>query len=356
MVSLLLVAAATAAPVVCDADGAAKLLAEARIEEARAPVSHPELIPGLALASAKTDPNLKSLLVDLCEGGGALSLVAAESWQAADWSAHTFLLTRADLRGCTLGEQTIAISVGVRDGATPRYGLRSGMRFSRTPVGDCASVPRYREERVLDGADGPVRLVLLTDHEGSKVVHAAVAVRAASSEGWTEQVLLDPAPARVVDGGAGPTVELTDRYEQKWVVAHGDRSGTPPDCRALSGQTVWTQKEGWTSHTGQAALRLLAERGLWRMAGQDGWFVIVGQDDEEDEVRLRARARRMADRTGEELLVLQSAWFPGLNPGFWVVVLPPFASEAEAKAASARWRPRRQAYVKRAWQAADPCV
>lgn len=345
-----------AAPVVCGDADAAQTLTEARIEEARAPVSHPELIPGLARSSERTGEELRAALADLCAPGGTLALTEAERWQGPDWSAHTFLLTRGEMRGCTLSERTVAITVGVRVGEKPYYALRSRLPPTRTPVGSCDSVPRFREEAVLDGEDGPVRLLLVTEHEGDEIVHAQVVVRGATPEGWSEAILVDPAPPRLLDGTSGPVLELTDRLEQKWVVAHGDRTGMPPGCQALPGQTVWTPEDGWTAHTGREALRLLASHGLWRMAGDDGWFLIVAQDDEEDVERLRARAERLEERSGKSLLILPSAWFPGLNPGFLVATLPPFASEEEAKAAHKRWWPRRQAYVKRAWTAPDPCL
>jgi hypothetical protein len=348
--------AAEAAPVVCDDLAAAGMLAEARIEEARAPVSHPELIPGLALASPNTDPELRAALGELCEGGGSLSLSEAETWAGPDWSAHTFVLTRSETRGCTLYDRAIAITVGVRPGATPRYALRSRLPPARTPVADCASVPLFRDEAVLDGVDGPVRLVLITDHEGDEVVHAQVAVRSASPEGWSERVLMDPAPQRLVDGGDGPDVVLTDRFEDKWVVAHGDRAGSGPACRAIPGQTVWTADDGWVAHSGADALAMLASRGLWRLAGDDGWFLIAAQDDEEDAVRLDARVARLESRNGADLTVLPSAWFPGLNAGFLVAVRGPFPTEDEAAAARRAWWPRAPAYVKRAWAAPDPCA
>lgn len=350
-----LVAVARAAPVVCDAAAAYRTLDEARIDEARAPVSHPELLPGLALGSENTDPALLAALSELCRPGATLSLSVAERWEAADWSAHTLLLTRAEPDGCALREATVAISVGVRPGGPPRYGLRSTMPPGRTPIGACAEVPRFRDEVVLDGEDGPVRVVLVRDQEGDAVTHAMVVVRVAGPAGWSEGVLLDPAPARLVDGGDGPIVELTDRFEDKWVVAHADRAGRPPACTARPGQTVW-RPDAWTPVTGREALGLLAERGLWRLAGQDGWFLIVAQDDEEDVDRLMQRVERLEARSGEDLSVVPSAWFPGLNPGFLIAIPAPWPTEAEARAARERWTPRRQAYVKRAWEVVDACA
>lgn len=357
MVIWALFTGAWAAPIVCDDGAAAALLAEARIEESRAPVSHPELIPGLARASSRSDLEVAMAVGELCKGEGTLTLTAAESWQAADWSAHTFLLTRSTLQNCVREEHTIALSVGVRVGEAPRYRLRAQLPVARTPVGDCADQPRYRDETVIDGATGPVRIVLVSDVEGDTVQHSQVVVRSASPDGWFEQVLLDPAPARFLAGGSGPTIELTDRFEEKWVVAHGDRTGAPPSCAAVTGQTVWEPDgHSWVRKDGLAALQDLASRGLWRMAGQDGWFLVVAQDDEEDADRLYARVARLEAMHSQTLMVVPSASFPGLNPGFLIATPPPWPTEAEAEAAHRSWRPRRQVYVKRAWVALDPCV
>lgn len=354
MLAAFLIATALAAPVVCDGAIARRILDEARIDEARAPVSHPELTPGLALASTTAGPELRAALTDLCAPGGTLSLAPAERWEAADWGAYTILLTRSEPDGCAMSERSIAITVGVRSGQV-QYRLRARMPATRTPVGDCADSARYRDETELDGTDGPVRLVLIRDEEDDRIVHSAIVVRVAGPDGWAEHALLDPAPARMTSDGDGPQVELTDRFEQKWVVAHGDRVGTPNACVARPGQTVWTPDD-WQPHVGTDALTLLAERGLWRMAGDDGWFVIVAQDDEEDADRLYSRVQRLETRRQTDLLVVPSAWFPGLNPGFLIAITPPFPTEAEADAARHAWKPRRQAYVKRAWAAIDPCV
>jgi len=353
---LLALASSLAAPVQCDPLGAASLLAEARVEEHRAPISHPELIPGLALASPRTDSELRTALSDLCTDGATLSLAASEVWEGTGWSAHTFLLTRSETRGCTLFQRTIAISMGIAQGTAPRYTLRSRLPVTRTPVGDCTTRPAFREEEVLGGEEGPVRLLLARDFEGEEVVHSEVLDRRATAEGWLEQVLVEPAPSRLLDGGAGPRMVLTERHEDKWVVATGDRTGAPPDCEPLPGQTVWTPEGSrWVVNEGQVALVLLASRGLWRLAGQDGWFLIVAQEDEEDRELLVARARRLQKRIPDPIRIVPSAWFPGLNPGFEIAVVGPWATEGEAREAKSRWRSGRSGYVKRAWTAPDPC-
>ena len=146
-------------------------------------------------------------------------------------------------------------------------------------MGDCEFSPRWRAESILGGEGGPTRLVLLTDHEGDAIARSEVVVRTASARGWEEHPLVSPAPERLLNRGTGPRLDLTERYEDKWVVAHADRIVDSITCRPLIGQTVWTAANDWTPRTGNDALQMLVERGLWRMAGSDGWFVIAAQDD-----------------------------------------------------------------------------
>lgn len=357
MVALLLAGVGLAAQVQCDPLGAAEVLAEARIDEHRAPASHPELVPGLALASPRTEASLREALGALCEPGAALSLVPGEVWQAPGWSARDFKLTRSETRGCTLFQRSIVITVGTSTDTAPRYALRSRLPISRTPVGDCPTSPAYREEQLLGGQEGPVRLVLATDVEEEELVHSEVLVRRATPEGWTEQVLLEPAPPRLTGGFEGPRLVLTERDADKWVVATGDRQGSPVTCQARPGQTVWTPSEegAWTPHAGRDALALLASRGHWRLAGEDGWLIILAQDEAEDQALLEARVRRVQRRVPEPIRYLPTASFPGLNPGFVVAALGPWPSEEQAQEARRTWKIGRTAYVKRAWEAQDPC-
>ena len=354
------VAAALAAPVECGALEAASLLAEARIEERRAPLTHPELIPGLALASARTDDDLRTALTDLCGVADArLSLVPGESWEGSGWSAHTFLLTRSEQVGCTLFQRSIAISVGVSDATAPRYGLRTRMPVTRTPVGDCATLPTWREEEVLAGAGSAVRIVLASDIEADRRMHSEVLVRRASAEGWVEQSLMEPAPERVLSGGDGPRFDLTERFEDAWVVSHGDRRGTGEACVAIPGQTVWTWSEAqgrFVPRTGREALELLASRGLWRLAGEDGWMLLLLQEDESEAEVLAWRKIKLERRSPEPLHTFPSKWFPGLNPGFLVVAPAPWSDRASAEAARGKGRKWRASYVKRAWEAVNPCA
>jgi hypothetical protein len=369
MVIALWTVVAIAGPVVCDDLAAAELLAEARLDEARAPVTHPELIPGLALASSRTDPALRAALTEFCSANVRdLALAATDRWEGADGSAHAFILTRGEMRGCTLSERAIAISVGVRPSATPQYSLLARMPVSRTPVGDCPSIPVWRDERLLDGGDGPVRLVLVQDHDGDALTTTELVVREASPQGWKQTILLDPAPPRLSGGVDGPLVELTSRFEEKWVVTYANRTGGD-HCRQVPGQVVWTPTPndpptGWAPHEGRAALNLLARRGLWRLAGEDGWFLIIAQGDEAEGEQLQSRIRRLAPRVPDwdgdgapdPLEIFESAMFPGLNAGFLVIAPAPWPTEQQARDAAARWRPRRQAYVKQAWRAIDACT
>lgn len=355
MLIALLVDAALALPVVCDPVVARRTLEEARIDEARAPGSHPELVPGLALAAAGSDPTLAAALATVCAPGGALSLGGIERFDSAAFAAHALWLVRTERDGCALAVRSVALTVGTRPGEAPVYAVLTDPPDARTPVGDCAEAPAFRDELVIDGEAGPVRVVLQRDWLGETVSHAIVVVRVAGPSGWREHVLFDPAPPRLLGGDDGPSLELTDRFDPKWVVAHGDRADADGVCVERPGQTVWAP-DTWAPHVGRDALTMLAERGLWRMAGDDGWFLIVAQDDEEDAERLYQRTERLEARSGQDLLVVQSAWFPGLNPGYLIAIPPPWASEAEARAARELWRPRRQAYVKRAWTAPDACA
>ncbi len=113
--------------------------------------------------------------------------------------------------------------------------------------------------------------------------------------------------------------------------------------------------DAWTERTDREALRLLTERGLWRLAGDDGWMHIVGQDEEDDEGILQFRVARMERRYPEPLIVVPSANFPGLNPRFLVVTPVPYPTELDALRMKRQWRSLRRNYVKRAWQAVDAC-
>lgn len=224
-------------------------------------------------------------------------------------------------------------------------------------MGDCQVPAAWRQEQVIAGEDDAVRLVLVTDHEGEAIVHTHVAVRRATPGGWSEQVLLDPAPPRLLDPqAAGPTVELARRRDgEPVVVVSHDR--TPGLCRPLGGQEVWRATDGvWTSVSGREALTALAREGLWRQAGDDGFLLILGQDDEDDADLVEPRRRRLQRRDPEPLYLMSSSDFPGLVPGFVMIVPAPWPTEAEAEAAKGRWTRSASVYVKQAWIAPDPCA
>ena len=359
---MLLAAVANAAPVVCDPVQAQALVAEARIDERRAVLTHPWLVPGLARAAPDTDPDLRAALDDVCAGDGQ-TVQAGPSWQGAAWSAHSLRLSRAEVRGCTLFEQTIALTVGRRDGQPPRYVLQDRLPWSRTPIDDCPLAAAWREEQVLAGEGTPVQVVLAVDREGEAVRHSEVRLRRATPAGWHDVRLEAPAPPRQLGGFDGPQWQVVPLEEDWAVVASAARSGSAEACQPAGGQRAWTWRCtgsapgscGWTAHDRDATRSLLARAGQWRLAGDDGWFVLLAQAEDDQEETLTARQRRLERRLGVELLRLPSGRFPGLTPGFLVVTPPPLATrEAAVQARDDLGRAR--APVKRAWIAADPCA
>lgn len=347
-----LAAAAAAAPVVCDPDQAARLLQDAEIRPERVPVTHPWLVPGLARGG---DAGVAAAVARECDGPGELVVQRADQYEDAGWAAYVVVLSRVERDGCSLLHHRLPISVGI-GGDAPVYRIRGSLPPERTPIADCPDPAVWREHRVIGGENSAVRLVLVVDREGERVTHSHVAVRTADPTGWSEQILLDPAPPRLLDPtAAGPTVRLARTADRTTlVVASGDRS--PPPCRPLGGQTVWRWEAGrWVASEGREALTLLASHGLWRYAGDDGWFLILAIDDEDDEDLMAPRKRRLEKRDPEPLYTLKSADFPGLHAGYVVVTPGPWPTEAEAQAARGRWRRGAVAYVKAAWRASDPC-
>lgn len=353
----LLIGVAHAAPVSCEPLEAARVLAEARVDEAGAPTTHPWLVPGLALASSSVDGELRSVLAELCAPGGELSIAATDRWETAGWSAYGLRLTRSETRGCVLFERSVTLTVGATPGAVPRYALQRTLPLSQTPVGECPAAARWREESVLAGSDGPVRVVLGTQREGEVVVRSEIVARRATPEGWREQVLEEPAPDRLLGGFAGAEWVLRERAGDWLIVATHDRAGTEAACEPLPGQRAWTWAETrWEPHDVAETRAILARHGLWRLAGDDGWFVILAQAGDADRDLLESRKRRLERRRPGELLLLESASFPELNAGYLVVTPPPFADEAAAQEERRAWGRRAATYVKRAWKAADPCA
>lgn len=346
-------ALAEAAPVVCDPAEAGRILADAVVDERRAPVTHPQLVPGLARASGAADA--ADALTTLCRDGGELAVERGEAWFDAGWSAYALVVSRVEPEGCSLRHEKVALTVGAGPGGI-RYALAGALPAERTPVGDCPDPPLWRREQVLEGQDGPVRLVLVTDHEGDRVAAARLVVRRATPGGWTEQVLFDPAPARLFDpDGAGPEVHLARRRDgTPLVVASRDRTTGP--CRPVGDQTVWVpQGAGWDAYPGRDAATLLAREGLWRLAGQAGWLLVLAQDDEGDADLVAPRLRRLQKRDPEPLYLLRSADFPELHAGYVLVAPGPWATEAEALAARDRWGRTLSVQVKRAWPAPAAC-
>ncbi len=344
--------AAWGAPVVCNPTDAARILRDARIDEARAPVTHPQLVPGLARA-ANPQAELQQALTELCSPGGELTVDRAHAWRNGRGSAYVVVATRASVRGCSVVQSRVAISVGIGRGPA-RYTLLDRPPAELTPLPGCDAQPTWRQSRTLEGQGSPVRVILEVDRRGDERLDSAVAVLWASEEGWQRQVLARPAPARyLVQHGAGPRFRVgTSPTGEVLVVASGSRSAPP--CRPRGGQKVWTlEADGWRSHTGRDALTHLAEEGLTELAGDPGYLLILTQDDEADANLVDARMRRLQRQDAKQLYLFESASFPLLNPGYVLVAPGPWPTREAAEAAR---RPRqRGAYVKQAWNAVNGC-
>lgn len=353
MVITLLAQGASAARVVCDPDEATRVVTDARVDPRRVPVTHPWLVPGVA--RAQQDPGVARVLEAACAPGADLVVERGEPWETPTFSAYELVVVRIEQVGCSLVRHRVALTVGLSpDG--PVYRPGRPLSDESTPLGDCPEPARWRDEQVLAGARSPVRLVRSEDHVGDEVVQTRLAVRRATPRGWTEQVLLEPAPPRTADPAAGgPRVELLEARDGGPLVAvTRDRVIGDGGCAAVPGQRVWhvDADGGFRAEDGRAAAARLAKEGLSRWAGQDGWFVVLGQDDEEDADLVEPRRRRLQRRTAEPLSLWRSADFALLTPGYVFVAPDPWSTDAEATAA----RDRRSAYVKRGFAAADPCA
>lgn len=350
-----LIGTVLAAPVECDPAEARRILTEARIDEAGVAVTHPWLVPGLALASPHTDDPTRRVLDKMCADGGDLSIRPAAEWKTTDWAAHSVMLTRTETRGCLLFEGAVTLTIGVQPGAEARYQVQGMLPLTQTPLGDCEEGARVYEERVLAGDSGPVRLVVTAMREGDRVTRSQVLVRRATPDGWREQVLADPAPERLLGGFAGPEFRLRKSDGQWLVVQTHDRTGSPDACEAVPGQVAWTWTgEAWTRHENDQARLLLARHGQWRLAGEPGWMLILAQEVHDRE-ELEARIRRLQRRKPDDLFIWDSTDFPGLNTGFLIVTPAPWADPEAARAARDQWGRRATSYVKQAWPMPDPC-
>ena len=353
---VLALASALAAEVVCDPVAARTLLTEARIDEARVAETHPWLVPGLALSSPDAAPELRAALEELCSGEGLL-VRPGPTWHAPTWSAHSLRLSHTEVRGCTLHEQSMMLSVGRAESQPVQYSLQARLPWSRTPIGDCAVPATWRDETILAGQDGPVRIVLAVDREGDAVHRSEVRVRRATPDGWLDEALQSPAPARLLGGFSGPVWSVAPWGDDWIVVESGARSGTAEACVAEPGQRVWTWTAArWQEHDNSASRTLLAEAGLWRLTGEDGWLLVLAQDETARAHTLAARRRRLERYLDWDLRTLESTRFPGLHPGFLVVTPPPFSTREAAVSAQESLRRRYRSYIKRGWQAPDPCA
>jgi hypothetical protein len=345
-------ATALAASVVCDPAEARRILEDANVDELRAPVTHPWLVPGLARSVAS--PEVAAAIGAVCQGGGDLSVERADQWEDVGWAAYALVLTLAERDACGLVHRRVPLSIGISDGVA-RYSIRGELPDERTPLEGCEEAAVWRSEETVDGDRSPVRLVSVGDHRGEQVERHLVA-RRAGPEGWTDQRLLDVTPPRLLDPRAsGPVVRLArTRGGEPWVVSSHERRG--PGCVAVGGQVVWRWVDGrWERSEGREALAWLTREGLWRFAGDDGWMLILAQDNDRQEALLEPRQRRLQRLVSEPLLRLESADFPKLNPGFYVLTPAPWATAAEARAARAQWDIP-SSYIKRAWVAVDPCA
>lgn len=349
------IAVSSATSVQCEPVAAAQVLAEANVDEFRTPTTHPALVPGMALGSSGTPEDLRYALQEWCGPGAELDLSVVEQWETTGWAALVLHLRRTEQRGCMLYDRTLAISASQQPERPPAYSLMSRGPVFRTPLGDCDGSATWRDERILDGEGGPIRLVLLTDREGTSKSHSQVVVRRATANGWTEHVLLDPAPNHLIGGDDGPLLTLAESSRGTLAVAYGGRALGRP-CKPRGGQTVWHwEDERWAKMNAQDSLALLAREGLWRLTGDDGWLLIVGQDSDEDNTVVESRRARLLRRTGWELDLYPSSQFPLLNPGFFVIGTTPYTTKEEAIDARMQWGRAANSYVKQAWATADPC-
>ena len=358
MTALLLASLALAAPTVCDPDQAVTRMEEARIDERRAPVTHPEMMPGLALAKTESTDPLHRALSELCASSESVSVAPVDVWEDATYAAYTYRVTGTRTEGCALERRTIGVSVGIDSQGVPTYSMVGGESHGTTPIGECDVPAQWREETVVEGDGSRVRLVLVVDRTREGLVGSHVVIRTATPSGWTEDMLMRPAPERYLGGPSGPllTVVEVDTVDA-WVVAHANRQVTGSTCVPVDEQVVWQRRDGlWQPIEGREALALLARRGLWRFAGSDGWLHIVLQEKEGSERAIVHRAARFRARYPEPLRGYASSDLPGLNPGFTVLAPAPYRSETEATIARRRWRSMHRHYIKRAWTREDPCA
>ena len=329
---------ASAAPVRCTYEGATQLIEDARLATHRVPFTHPELLPGLM--RNESDDSLQQALEELCTPGADLSLSIAEVYQTPTWSAHTVLLTRTQMDGCLLVQDTLALSVGVAD--TISFGLRGRYPQTRTPLADCLEPARWREEEVLQGASGPLQIISQSTRTDRAVEHQHLILRHATPRGWTDSPLGSALPPDLSE--AGILLSVADTGPPR-VFARRCKEG---------GQSVWHLDNGaWRELTDRDALADLAKEGRWDRAGSDAWFLIIALDDEDDEALLEARMRSLQGRYPAPLSIWRSSELPDLNPGFVFVAPDPWPSRAGAVAAKREWGYRTRSYVKRAWR--SPC-
>lgn len=343
---------AWAGPVVCDPAEALRLLDETGIVAARVPAIAPSLLPGLARAQATGEA--RSALDVVCEDPTSVSVSTMDRWDDGTANATLFAISTSRVEDCVVRQQTVRLSVGVRGDDPLALRVLPSPPDTLTPVGSCATeTTAWRDETVLAGEDGSVRVVLQQDHDDERS-SSRIVVRTALATGWREQVLLEPAPERLTGGVRGPEVTLVEGG-RPWIVFHHDREA---DCTPVAGQTVWSlHGDRWKPRTGRDALGRLADRGLWRLAGDPGWFLVVAFDDPSDRALLDARTRKRQHLVDEPLRLRESGAFPLLNAGFLFAAIDPWPTEEQARAAQRAWPRKTGAMVRQGWNVTPrPCT
>jgi hypothetical protein len=329
MVMAVWLAVAFAEPAVCDPVEALRLVDEARVDPVRAPLTHPGLVPGLALAGRHVDPALQAALAGLCSTKASISVSEVDRWEAMDWAAVSLAVVRTETRGCSLVERSIIISVGIGQ-ETPRYRLMGRRPMASTPIGACTEQARWWSERILD-ARGGVQL-LAVGEAGSAKPHTELVVRRATPDGWVQH----PISPEVVEGA-----HLAKVQEDTLVVL-------PPaaGCGTTPSSVFTWQESSWTQHSGRDAAHQLIVGGLWRELGVSGWVVVLSSDEGGSAELIEPRRRRIQRRWQETLFVYEAGSLPGLERGGLVVAPRPYLAASDAEAVR-----RGRAVVHKAWDA-----
>ena len=368
--------AAFAAPVACDPAAAAAIVEEARIDRRRVPFSHPELIPGLALADPDAPPALREALGVACAGEGSLSIRLEDRYEGPGWTAHAFALTRSTSDTCATVTATTLLSVATRDDGTVLWRHLAERPAEVAPHPGCDQGARWNEPAQVVDTVGAASLRVLRACAtgggaagkrcpGGVVVDEVLVARLASADGWHEQVLAAPAPPSVTSPedpfapGARWEVVQTDVApdgDLPWVVAHHDRTFQDGRCTPHPGPTVWRWRGEWIPTGGREALGLLGRAGLSRMSDQPGWWLVISQDWVTERRRFQAWQQAWPSSYGGPVYEVESVLLPRFNAGHVVLVADPWPDDDDAFAALRALTPRGRAYVKPGWDVVDACA